>query len=52
MLLFILGGFMGVLGLSSVAEVFMRLSLLGWLVGVPQALLEYMRENDKTNESL
>lgn len=43
--LFILAAILTVFNLRNLAETFMRLSLIGWLIGILQALLEYRTSN-------
>lgn len=42
-LLFILGAFFATVGFREVAETTMRISFIGWLVGIVQALVEYKK---------
>ncbi len=35
------------LGLGEIAEISLRISFIGWLVGIGQALVEYKGEHDK-----
>lgn len=41
--LFILGAGVAIIGLKGVAESIMRVSFIGWLVGITQALIEYRK---------
>jgi hypothetical protein len=43
-LLYIIGAILMIVGLESSAEGFLRLSIIGWMVGITQALLEYKKE--------
>lgn len=49
-ILFIVGVILKVFNLNNMAEVAMRISLIGWLVGIGQTLVEYKKENDKKSE--
>lgn len=44
-ILLIISAVLSVFGLSSFGETIMRLSLIGWLLGIVQALLEYRKEH-------
>lgn len=43
---FVFGALLTVFGLFGIAEIFMRISLMGWLVGIVQALTEYKTHHD------
>lgn len=42
--LFLISAALTVLTLSSVAETVMRVSFIGWLIGIFQALIEYIKQ--------
>lgn len=46
-ILFLIAAILATFGLNAVAETIMRMSFIGWLVGMGQALVEYKREHDK-----
>ena len=45
--LFILGALLATIGFREIAETVMRISFIGWMVGITQALVEYKR-NEKS----
>lgn len=42
-LIFVLSGLLVLVGLNSIGETLMRLSLLGWIIGIIHSMLEYKR---------
>lgn len=48
--LFVIAAAFAIFGLRGVGETVMRVSFIGWLVGIGQALVEYKKENDKKSE--
>lgn len=44
--LFVLAALFVLFGERSLAETFMRLSLVGWLIGIPHALIEVVNKKD------
>lgn len=46
-ILFIIAAILAIFRLNTAAETVMRVSFIGWMVGIGQALLEYRKEHDK-----
>ena len=46
--LFIVGAILETFGSGDLAEGVLRLSFIGWLIGIAQALIEFRRQNDKS----
>lgn len=42
--LFVLASVLSVFGLLGLGEVFMKISFIGWVIGISQALLEYKKK--------
>jgi hypothetical protein len=47
LILFVISAVLAALGLKNAGEPVMRISFIGWLVGIGQALVEYKMEHDK-----
>ncbi|OGM20073.1 hypothetical protein A2955_02430 [Candidatus Woesebacteria bacterium RIFCSPLOWO2_01_FULL_37_19] len=43
--LFFISAALAVLGLNFIAEIIMKISFIGWMIGITQALIEYKRLN-------